>query len=173
MKKKIVALISVILIASFLFGSSVTACPIYGRLPMKYSFQAVWEAIFGVQDDVANLQAQVADLQAQIDAFEPETPVGLPAADYDSGWIQIWSGASGIQLHGVTVEHNLGTSDLFVYAYFKGPSYSSSGLYLPWKLTVDDFHWASTTNELRGAIYWAEPLEDMPILIRVLIWKIP
>ena len=181
MKKKIVALISVILITSFLLGSSVTACPIYGRLPKGNPFQELWEAIFGVQDDVANLQAQVADLQAQIDALEPETPMGLPVADYDSGWVQIWDPTWDEPLLGLRIEHNLGTQDLFVYAYSDYVTDTGhrtmSFLFDEFGMGRSEFQWITQTLDANtvDVTYEERPFAGpgFEIYVRVLVWKIP
>jgi hypothetical protein len=175
--RKIMVLISVVIIASLLLGSSVTACPICWHPPRVNSFQALWNAIFGVQDDVANLQAQVADLQAQIDALESGTPMGLPAADYDSGWVQM-TDVTNVEWATLEVEHNLGTYDLLVYVYFNRGSETYCNL-LPLSTTDNlcDVYWQTQgMNALDVQVPQLVGMESTllsGIYIRVLIWKIP
>jgi hypothetical protein len=73
MRKKVVALAVVVTILSSLLGTAVLAATTEGT-----PFDEIWDAILGIQDDVADLQtqvdlqAQIADLQSQIDVLKAQ-----------------------------------------------------------------------------------------------------
>lgn len=69
LNRKIVALVSVIMVTSFFFGTAVFAAAPEGSV-----LDELWDAIFGIQDDVEDLQEEV-DLQAQITALTAEVAV--------------------------------------------------------------------------------------------------
>lgn len=66
LNKRVIALASVIMIISFLLGTVVVAVA-----PEDSGLDAIWEAIFGIEEDVEDLQTQV-DYQAQINELEVE-----------------------------------------------------------------------------------------------------
>jgi hypothetical protein len=136
LNRKIVALISVIMVTSFFFGTAVFAAAPEGNV-----LDELWGAIFGIQDEVDYLQDQV-DLQAQITELQlaivelqaqkgflsdpwidgrpgpqgetgPQGPSGgFGAPDYDSGWTPIGRDSST-----VFDDYSLETDDCLVYIY--------------------------------------------------------
>lgn len=66
LNKRVVALVSVIMIISFLIGTVVVA-----TAPEDTGLDAIWDAIFGIEEDVEDLQTQV-DYQTQINELEVE-----------------------------------------------------------------------------------------------------
>lgn len=63
-KKKMIALISIVVISSTILGTSVLAQKT--QQSNGQPFQELWNAIFGLQDDIGDLQPQLTDLQTQI-----------------------------------------------------------------------------------------------------------
>jgi hypothetical protein len=71
-KKKSAVLISVFVIASFLFGTLVAASP--NGTP----FQDLWDAIFGLQNNVDNLQSQIDQIELMPGPQGPQGIQGEP-----------------------------------------------------------------------------------------------
>jgi hypothetical protein len=84
-KRKTIAIISVVVIASFLFGSIASAAT-----PEGEGLDALWDAIFGIQDDVEELQGQ-SDLEARVSYLEGQFDM-LPDT-----WLQGPPGPQGEQ----------------------------------------------------------------------------
>lgn len=63
-RKKVVILVSVLLIASMLLGTAALAKGEKGN-----PFQQIWTAIFGIQDDVEDLQNQIDEIEIEIGAI--------------------------------------------------------------------------------------------------------
>ncbi|MCK4477541.1 hypothetical protein KAU88_03310 [Candidatus Bathyarchaeota archaeon] len=159
LNKKIVTLTSVIAIISFLIGTALVAAGPEDPLT------EMWEAIFGIQDDVEDLQtqidlqAQIADLQSEVDVLKaqmefledpwivgPPGPQGetgpqgalggFDAPDYDSGWVS----AAGWVNDRKSFDHGLGTTDLFVYVYgrlIEGGDWVYHQIGIGWDTTID------------------------------------
>ena len=68
-KRKIIALTSLIVIASFLFVGAVNAAPRGGG-----PFEQLWDAIFGIEYDVEELQTQIDEIEL---TPGPQGPPGL------------------------------------------------------------------------------------------------
>jgi hypothetical protein len=155
LNRKYVVVAAVIVLASFLFGTMAAAAP-SGR-----PFEDIWNAIFGIQDDVESLEAQVDELEASI-------LVGLPEPDFDSGWVNAECGTEDIIL-----THNLGTRDLFVYIYYRmnDPTIPSPDYTATHNIRAHEVYWfAYDYNAIKIGFthpdyVWQE--------IRVLIWAIP
>jgi hypothetical protein len=114
-------IILTIIIASFLFGSMVTAVG-----PDNASFlEEVWNAIFGIEENVDEITQEVNILKNNIDLLEkihdleiriailencgPECETTFPSPSYDSGWHKLTAGQNLILIH------NLNTVEYFVY----------------------------------------------------------
>ena len=156
MKRKHLVVATSLILASFLLGSALAAGP-------GNPLVALWNAVFGLQDDVV-------DLQAQIDALEAQMPVGLNP-DYDSGWVWLLEGPPTFPLE-LPFTHNLNTRDLFVYFYFE-----MEDMFLP------PHDYKATHNILEADVWWQTTSEDAINLyiprweypwqyVRVLIWEI-
>ncbi len=108
-------------------------------------------------------------------------PPGIMNPDYDSGWVTILDTGSGSDI--LTLDHNLGTNELFVYMVGKDAwGYThTSGFGGNWWFPTRD------SREQTGA-YWVAPNEDLIqiwrkpgdvwgnqqwISVRVLIWILP
>ena len=90
-KRKTVALAVVITILSSLFGTAVVAATTEGTV-----FDAIWDAILGLEEDVEDLQTQT-DLQEQINDLEVEVAELRAVLDFlDDPWIQGPPGQDGL-----------------------------------------------------------------------------
>jgi hypothetical protein len=182
--RKIGALVVSLVVLSSLLTSSALAAASNGT-----PFNELWAAILGIRTDAAALQAEVdslqatveaqaaaiADLQAQIDAMGGGT-AGLPAPDYDSGWVPFAISETGT--HYFYAEHGLNTKELVVYVYGRT---SESGTWHQFNL--NDFRDGVYQVAHNGA-YWycstqnritviTNDLDSYWVQVRVLIWKIP
>jgi hypothetical protein len=119
-RKRVVILASII-IASFLFGSAVTAVG-----PEETSFlEEVWSAIFGIEEEVSEISDDVLVIQSNLELLEriheleirltvlencgADINAQFPSPVYDSGWHPLTPGEHLI------LPHNLDTTDYFVY----------------------------------------------------------
>jgi len=142
MKRQVITVLSIAAI-SFLIGTMFSVMASDGGSP----WDRVWTTISELESKVENLEARVEDLESQ----------RFPAPDYDSGWV--YSDGSKI-----TLNHNLGTTEVFVYLIGKGddPEYlinqDAYGLYLKWL--------SLTPNEISLYGQYYNPY------VRVMIWKI-
>ena len=157
MKRKYLVVATALMLASFLLGSALATGP--GK-----PFVALWNAIFGLQDDVV-------DLQAQVDALEAEIPVGLNP-DYDSGWVWIHEGGPPTFPLEIPFTHNLNTRDLFVYFFFEmeDPTLPPPDYKATHNILIADVWW-QTISEDAISLYiprWEYPWQ----YVRVLIWEI-
>lgn len=92
LSRKTVALISIIIVTSFFFGTAV-----FAAAPEGTGLEALWDAIFGIEQDVEDLQSQ-ADLQAQIDDLKVETGILRELLDFlEDEWIPGPAGPEGPQ----------------------------------------------------------------------------
>ena len=110
-------------------------------------------------------------------ATGPQGPVGILNPDYDSGWV-----IKGSRLN-VQFDHNLGTSDIFVYILAKWyRNWTGSGGPM-----VHQFYYGGDSygdpQQTQG-FYWAAYTENPNMIqvecfdyrtdeLRVLIWKLP
>ena len=153
-RKKGALLIAIIMVASSLVGFAFAA-------PKGGPFQDIWDAIFGVQEDLYSLQSQV-------DALQANTMVGLSRPDYDSGWV-----TAGLGYEDIILAHNLETRDLYVYIYYRmsDPTIPSPDYTITHNIRAYEVRWAAYNyNEIEIGFpnpdyVWQE--------IRVLIWAIP
>jgi len=92
LNRKIIALTTIVLVATFLTGTVVGV-----RAPEDNPLDELWDAIFGIQDDVEDLQAQI-DLQAQVDELEADV-IALQAqiGFLSDPWIEGRPGPQGEQ----------------------------------------------------------------------------
>ncbi len=160
-------------------------------------FNEIWEAIFGIQDDVEDIQSTLTGLELLQGPPGPEGPVGLEgppgekgdtgnqglqgnpgptgimSPDYDSGWVSLSPNDFTFFVH------NLGTKDIFVYLL--GKNIDASGF-----VTHQEFfggaeiasyykgvRWSTVSensNEVSVYRFWDDLWWDEA---RVLIWKLP
>lgn len=160
--KKIVTLASVIVIASFLFGTAVAAA-LEGK-----PFKEIWEAIFDLQTQIDEIEltpgppGPQGEQGPKGDKGDQGVPGGFGAPDYDSGWIPINPGGQA------TIIHNLGIGNSLVYLYGRydtsGPSGYCTHQY------PSGCHWvrfASVPNALRVERDLQDTLYEE---FRILIW---
>ena len=157
LKRKYVVVAAALLLSSFLLGTAVAA-------GTGNPFAALWNAVFGLQDDVSDLEARVNDLETM--------PTGLNP-DYDSGWVSADLGMTDT----IAFTHNLGSRDLLVYIYYKAsdpfPPIPGEEVWTHNYASEENVYWiAGSLNEIvvyfdyEFGNYW---LQEM----RILIWKIP
>jgi hypothetical protein len=98
-KKRTVLIMSVVVIVSFLIGSIVVAAA-----PEDTGLDALWDALFGLEEDVEeletqlDLQAQIDDLQQQINELGVETGTNTALLDFlEDEWIPGPEGPQGPQ----------------------------------------------------------------------------
>jgi len=147
-KKQVVIMVS-IAVVSFLIGTSMATD---GGNP----FVALWDAVYG--------------LESRIEALENQSPplgfMGAPA--YDSGWQAITADSY------LTLTHNLGTKELFVYMIGKDVTGTIGTMF--YGSDLEDGSWrgayfridAENTIDIRRLpddAVWQE--------VRVYIWVIP
>ncbi len=157
MKRKYLVAATALILASFLLGSAFAFNP-------NNPFVALWNAVFGLQDDVG-------DLQAQIDSLATQIPVGLNP-DYDSGWVDAYLGTEET----ITFTHNLGSRDLFVYIYYRMsdpfPPIPGEETWTHNYVSEEEVYWiAGDLNEI--VVYFNTVFNYWLQEMRVLIWKIP
>ncbi len=147
-KKQIVAMMS-IAVASFLIGTSMA-------IDAGNPFGLLWEAFYG--------------LEARVEALEGQSPPQgfMTAPAYDSGWQAITAGTY------LTLTHNLGTKELFVYMVGKDTTGTIGTMF--YGSDLEDGLWrgayfrinAENTIDIRRLAddaVWVE--------VRVYIWVIP
>ena len=157
-------------------------------------FDEIWEAIFGIHDDVEDIQSTLTELELVPGPPGPEGPegpvgpegplgekgdtgnpgpTGIMSPDYDSGWVSL-------NINAFTFfEHNLGTKDIFVYLlgknieasgvvthqlYFGGSEMAGYYKGVRWSTSSEN------SNEVSVYRLWDDLLWDEA---RVLIWKLP
>jgi hypothetical protein len=192
-KKKFIVLTTIIL-ASFLFGSIVTAVG-----PEDSSFlEEVWNAIFGIEEEVEEISDDVLVLKSNLDLLERihdlETRIALlenggpngepqfPAPSYDSGWHKLTAGQDLILIH------NLDTTEYFVYFIVTEDEPTDSDPFVPTSFHnfgtggafVEDYvidrmydlgtYWEATKNSIEIYRY---PQDTVCNYARVILWKIP
>ncbi len=160
------------------------------------SLKDIWDAIFGVEEDVEDLSERmdllekIYALEARVSVLEecgeceqgpagppgPEGPQGPPGGlgepDYDSGWRGLHAG------YPAKFSHSLGTRDLFVYIVGR----SSSGTTLQVHYGGDTYYSGATAIQ-RGAYWVASDDQYLQVYrlpddlnwdeVRVLIWRLP
>lgn len=225
--RKYAVLMTAILVASFVIGAAVA--------PGNDPFEELWQAIFGIQEDVEDIQSEmdllariavleatVEDLEARLLGLEgevnllelvpgpqgPPGPEGPPgpqgeqgpqgpegdtgdtgppgpqgeqgppgewgAPDYDSGWVSMPD-------RFLSLTHNLGTKELFVYFIGRNSlgvihqfSYGEDWFYdyqtsMEWKQTGATWD-INSDNEILVTRSWDDANWDE---VRVLLWKLP
>jgi len=107
------AVLAIVVISTFLFGSIVTAVPTNGG---ENPLDELWERLLGIEEEVETISEEVDDLQTDLDLLERiheleirieilencgATEGVLPAPHADSGWISIEKGDSITFAHGL------------------------------------------------------------------------
>ena len=213
-KRKALVAISLIAIVALMVGTVIAAAP------EEDPFTAIWQAIFGIEEDVEDLQTEIdyldrlAELQSQVDTLQakvdliddpwiegPEGPQGetgpqgpagpqgetgpqgpagpqgpqgpagsFPNPDYDSGWVTTTDA-------GATINHNLGTKELFVYMIGKtGDKIHQLDFGTDMIITEGDLFEYGAYWETDGEntiLIWRGVDDSFWVEVRVLIWKLP
>jgi hypothetical protein len=190
--KKVIILTSIIL-ASFVFGSFVTAVG-----PEESSFlEDVWNAIFGLEEEVNEISDDVLVIQSNLELLEriheleiriavlencgPDSDGQFPSPSYDSGWHPLTAGEHLI------LPHNLDTTDYFVYFVVTEEKPSDIDPFVPSTFHnfgtggafIEDYadiqsdagtYWTGTKNTIDVFRYYDDVVCNYA---RVLLWKIP
>jgi hypothetical protein len=191
--EKQIVVTAIIIIASFLCGSLVTA-----RFTNKYAYPvssdqvraSLWDRLFGSTEadtitemaDVISLVLdqieKIHDLETRITVLEkcgPECEHKFPPPDYDSGWHPIAKNEH------LTLQHNLNTLDYLVYvmqkddeAFNEFHNFGTGGAF------IEDYQidviidagtmWTASQNSIEIYRYNDDSVSDY---VRVLLWKIP
>jgi len=191
--KKVVILASIILV-SFIFGSIVTAVG-----PDDASFlEEVWNAIFGIEEEVDEISDDVIVLQTNLDLLEriheletriailencgPDSEAQFPSPSYDSGWHKLTTGEHLILIHNldtleyfvnfVVTEEEPSDIDPFVPSTFH--NFGTGGAFIE-DYVIDiqsdlGTYWKGTKNTIDVFRY---PDDVVCNYVRVMLWKIP
>jgi hypothetical protein len=189
-RKRVVILASII-IASFLFGSAVTAVG-----PEETSFlEEVWNAIFGIEEEVSEISDDVLVIQSNLELLERiheleirltvlencgvDVNAQFPSPIYDSGWHPLTPGEHLI------LPHNLDTTDYFVYFLVTEEEPSDVFPFVP--STFHNFgtggaFWEFSGTPVDAGTYWTASSNTIDIFrhaddgvcnyARVMLWKI-
>ena len=194
MNKKNLLILASITGVLLIFGVIVTAAP-----PDDTPFlEEVWNAIFGIENEVDQISEDVNLLKMNLDLLEkihaletritvletcgPECESGFPSPCYDSGWHKLTPGQNLLLLH------NLNTVDYFVYFIVTEDSPLDIDPFVPASFHnfgtggafVEDYviersydlgtYWKASKNSIDVYRY---PDDTVCNYARVMLWKIP
>jgi hypothetical protein len=122
LNSKRLAILALVIISTFVFGSIVTAVPTNGE---GSPLDELWERLLGIEEDVEEVTEEVSLIQSNLDLLERihnleirlevlencgcEDENCFPEPDYDSDWVSMEKGV------GMTLTHNLDSEVYFVY----------------------------------------------------------
>ncbi len=192
--EKQIVVMAIVIIASFLCGSLVTA-----TVTNKYAYPvssaqvqaSFWSRLFGraQADEITEIAdiirlvldqiEKIHDLETRITVLEkcgPECEHKFPPPDYDSGWHPI------DQNEHLTLQHNLDTMDYFVYLMKKDEdsftefhNFGSGGAFPDDFLLTETSYslgtmWKASKNSIEIYRYPDDMTSDY---VRIMLWKIP
>ena len=191
------AILALVIISTFLLGSIVTAVPTDGN---ENSLDALWERLFGVEEEVEEIADEVTLMSSNLDLLERihdletrmavlencgcEETNGFPEPDYDSNWVSIGKAVS------LTLTHDLNSDNYFVYLVGKydtvgGDSITPTigpGNFHTWEMGGDWFYDdIYGTSKKYGVYYEAYPntitihraaSDPYSDYVRVQIWRL-
>ena len=198
-KSKYYFILTSIILASFLFGSIVTAVS-----PEEASLlEKVWNTIFGIEAQVDTISTDVTELKIRLDLLEriykleiriallensgTDTVSQFPSPSYDSGWRQLPAATPSSGSKTILI-HNLDTTEYFVYYIvteeiptglepFVPRSFHNFGdgsafSYEPMlgKSYYRGTYWTATKNSIVISRYGDDQTSNYA---RVMLWKIP
>jgi hypothetical protein len=189
-KKRRTILVSLIIVSTLLFGTLIVAAAPEG---VTDPFEELWNAIFGIREDVADLQddvdylGRIAELQSQVDTLQAKVDL------IDDPWIQGPQGETGPQGDtgpqgpaggfetpdydsgwrpvspgsSITIsDYSLEADDCFVYVYGRFESQMHPGSWVYHQYSLGGERYSATTTQVEGLQWFSEDISEYVTLFR-------